>query len=312
MSYVPTSLAFIGSKTSIHSYTTKQYMKMIEVERKFVIPTKGEGSQQTSITTDDRSSSRIEGFDMENKLYSLGFTRHKESIPFEDWYFDLPSPYWILSTQDKWFRYRQYFLPGDRQEGTGHWQLKRSIKIRETNQNHVEQSTVYEELEGEEALYEVLSVWDQHKQTLSEEQKNELLSQTKDVKVGASENIPLFHEPWEELGLYLKPFARFITHRASWVLHSNHIDRTFENLTLDLDTTDFGYNVGEAEILVHSNQDIPSAQEKISRFLEVLLDDASMGNTSEKVLGKLEVFLMEKDIEHYQACIQAGTLQKSS
>jgi len=335
--HFPQSFACFSSAVfpCTHSLSsTKQYMKqMIEVERKFAIPkTIQRPLQRSTSMTEENSTNNpsikllqrqplaeldttASEFNLENKLLSLGFMQQERSIPFEDTYFDLGSPYWFLSTNDQWFRYRQYFLPGLNERHEENWQLKRPLrtlsKISPKNMDK-QSSTVYEELEGVDALNEVLSLWNEYKKTISEEYQYKARSVVTDTVSALYTNrySSLFHEPWKDLGLYLKPFAQFKTYRTTWVLNSSHWDRTYDNLTLDFDATDFGYTVGEAEILVEYQDEIPLAQSTISRFLELLLENCTpnVSEDDEKVLGKLEFYLKEHDFQHYQACIEAGTL----
>lgn len=70
---------------------------------------------------------------------------------------------------------------------------------------------------------------------------------------------------WPE-GLNLLCFAEFTTTRHSFTLEE-------EGVQVDLDQADFGYSVGEIEVLIQEGQDVVSALGKIERAAQKLSED---------------------------------------
>ncbi|XP_002741489.1 thiamine-triphosphatase-like isoform X2 [Saccoglossus kowalevskii] len=60
----------------------------------------------------------------------------------------------------------------------------------------------------------------------------------------------------------LQPFAVFRTNRKTYTMEGG--------FQIDLDETDFGYKVGEIELIVHQNEDVAAALEKIDTLAEKL------------------------------------------
>ncbi|KAM7390686.1 hypothetical protein PAMA_008737 [Pampus argenteus] len=82
-------------------------------------------------------------------------------------------------------------------------------------------------------------------------------------------------------------FAEFTTVRQSFTLEE-------EMVQIDLDQADFGYNVGEIEVLVSEGGDVQSALEKIERTAQKL------GLTGhQQVEGKMHIYLKRNHPEHY-------------
>uniref|UniRef100_A0A4W6C677 Thiamine-triphosphatase n=2 Tax=Lates calcarifer TaxID=8187 RepID=A0A4W6C677_LATCA len=82
-------------------------------------------------------------------------------------------------------------------------------------------------------------------------------------------------------------FAEFKTERRSFTLEEGGVQ-------VDLDQTDFGYHVGEIEVVVAEGGDIQAALEKIQRTAQRL------GLTADqKVEGKMHVYLQRNHPEHY-------------
>ncbi|XP_021520203.1 thiamine-triphosphatase isoform X1 [Meriones unguiculatus] len=63
--------------------------------------------------------------------------------------------------------------------------------------------------------------------------------------------------------LKLQEVASFITTRSSWKLAVSGAPEQEPLLRVDLDSTDFGYAVGEVEAMVHEKAEVPAALEKI-------------------------------------------------
>ncbi|XP_068200024.1 thiamine-triphosphatase isoform X2 [Antennarius striatus] len=85
----------------------------------------------------------------------------------------------------------------------------------------------------------------------------------------------------------LVPFAEFITERWSYTLEEDGVQ-------VDLDRADFGYSVGEIEVLVPEGGNVKSALEKIERTAQKL---GLTGN--QRVDGKMNVYLQRNHPEHY-------------
>lgn len=67
-----------------------------------------------------------------------------------------------------------------------------------------------------------------------------------------------------------------------------------EGFTLDIDETDFGYNMVEIELLVEKGEDVVEAKEKIMNFAN------SYGFQYTKLLGKGKKYLIENKPEIYK------------
>ncbi len=149
---------------------------------------------------------------------------------FHDQYFDTPT--FDLTLRDIWLRKRK-----------GCWELKCPTTVDGTQQETSgEQSlcTRYKEITSlPEILLRVKEV-------------------IKDVLEDGEENSPQEEkESW--LGkLNLVCFAEFTTVRRSFTLEEDGVQ-------IDLDQADFGYHVGEIEVLVTEGGDVQSALEKIER-----------------------------------------------
>ncbi|CAL8292169.1 unnamed protein product [Lota lota] len=96
--------------------------------------------------------------------------------------------------------------------------------------------------------------------------------------------------------LNLLCFAEFTTARRSFTLEE-------EGVQIDLDQADFGYSVGEIEVLVPDGQDVGSALEKIERVA------LKLGLTRNlRVEGKMHVYLRRYCPEHYAKLQRAHIL----
>ncbi|XP_039645719.1 thiamine-triphosphatase isoform X2 [Perca fluviatilis] len=91
-------------------------------------------------------------------------------------------------------------------------------------------------------------------------------------------------------------FAEFTTVRRSFTLEE-------EGVQIDLDQADFGYSVGEIEVLVPEGGDVQSALEKIERTAGML------GLTGDqRVEGKMNVYLKRNYPEHYAKLLSEHVL----
>lgn len=102
-------------------------------------------------------------------------------------------------------------------------------------------------------------------------------------------------ESWPS-GMNLGCFAEFTTVRRSFALEEDGVQ-------VDLDQADFGYSVGEIEVLVPEGGDVQSALEKIGRTARKL------GVASDqRVEGKMNVYLKRNHPEHYARLLSAHVL----
>jgi len=77
-----------------------------------------------------------------------------------------------------------------------------------------------------------------------------------------------------------------------------------DKFNFDLDVTDFGYSIGEIEIMVKDASEIPSAQKLIDQFVSE--HDLVVAGVQGKVLEYLNRFRRE----HYDALVVAGLISK--
>ncbi|XP_031150463.1 thiamine-triphosphatase isoform X4 [Sander lucioperca] len=92
-------------------------------------------------------------------------------------------------------------------------------------------------------------------------------------------------------------FAEFTTVRRSFTVEEE------EGVQIDLDQADFGYSVGEIEVLVPEGGDVQSALEKIERMAGML------GLTGDqRVEGKMNVYLKRNYPEHYAKLLSEHVL----
>ncbi|KAG9347853.1 hypothetical protein JZ751_003869 [Albula glossodonta] len=98
----------------------------------------------------------------------------------------------------------------------------------------------------------------------------------------------------------LAPFAEFTTERCSFLLDAEGKEG---GVRVDLDQADFGYCVGEIEVLVSEGHAVQSAMKKIERTAHRLgLSD------DQKVEGKMHVYLQRYCPEHYAKLLSAHIL----
>ena len=293
--------------------------KEIEIEQKFAI-------------------SHLSTSFIERKLKSLGFQPCGPMKRFTDTYIDVLNPTKISSSYDKasmigtltvkynhWFRYRELHTEdGDESDKKGAFQLKRppvyAAKKKDGNNKDEENNdettisqnlTIYEELTNELAIQAVQSI-------LHLEDANEESSRNKgDPEVESAVKIPKVLQKYN-----LVPFASFETRRSSWTLarssKDKHISRTqpINDLKVDIDGTDFGYMIGEVEIIVRDESEINEAKDHIQKLILELTsinddtnnDTKSIGKTEAPAYGKLETFMMEHCPEHYHACVKSGSM----
>lgn len=90
-----------------------------------------------------------------------------------------------------------------------------------------------------------------------------------------------------------RPFLTVVTTRRKY---------TSGLFTIDLDEMDFGYSVGEIELMVEKQEDAPAAVQKIIDFT------TSRGIKIFHTRGKIIEYLYRFRPEHYQALVNAGVL----
>ncbi|XP_036055932.1 thiamine-triphosphatase [Onychomys torridus] len=102
--------------------------------------------------------------------------------------------------------------------------------------------------------------------------------------------------------LKLQEVASFITTRSSWKLALSGAQEQEPLLRVDLDSTDFGYAVGEVEAMVREKAEVGAALEKILSFSSMLGVPAQ-----EKAPAKLMVYLQLFRPLDYQRLLEANS-----
>jgi len=229
---------------------------------------------------------------VQSKLIEMGFDA-KKSVKFMDWYFDVPNQ-WTLCTQDCWLRFRH----PSHAPNLGSWQLKRGRRILDASSSS-SASTVYEEMEGDDAIDVVESLLAGRRKDSADCAPND---QTEPILEMDGYEVPQI----PRIGNYgMQPFARIETIRSSWNVDiTNH---SYNDITVDIDGTDYGYMVGEVETIVSSDDKIKSAREKVQKVITEITGEECSG--SSPALGKLETYLMEKRPEVHEACVSSGTMK---
>ncbi|XP_061569367.1 thiamine-triphosphatase [Cololabis saira] len=183
---------------------------------------------------------------------------------FRDQYFDTEK--FELTLRDMWLRTRK-----------GCWELKcPTLTVNET-----------EETTGEQSRAAALCSHYKEITSLPEIQQR-VKEVIKDVCVdGETELAPSQEDESWHSKLNLVCFAAFTTERRSFTLEE-------EGVRIDLDQADFGYHVGEIEVLIPEGGDLQCAQEKIRNAAQKLgLSE------DERVEGKMNVYLRRYQPEHY-------------
>uniref|UniRef100_A0A3Q4AR21 Thiamine-triphosphatase n=1 Tax=Mola mola TaxID=94237 RepID=A0A3Q4AR21_MOLML len=181
---------------------------------------------------------------------------------FQDQYFDTPK--FDLTLKDMWLRKRK-----------GCWELKCPTTVDTTEQTSGEQS-------------EAAALCSRYKEITS---LPEIQRRVKEViqefcEEGETSSSLEDEESWVSK-MSLLCFAEFTTMRLSFALEE-------EGVQIDLDRADFGYSVGEIEVLVPEGGDVQCALEKIERTARKL------GLTGDqRVEGKMHVYLGRYHPEHY-------------
>jgi thiamine-triphosphatase len=238
--------------------------------------------------------------DIKARLSQAGFELDtvKEMV---DWYFDVEAS--VLTRHDCWLRYRQS-LSSDADQ-TGQWELKRGQPRTIQSKDEVGSTksstlTVYEEIEGAAAVTTACSVLSDFNFLPTSSSSSSSTPNT--APATSARNFQEHLVP--QLGVSntgLKPFARIVTQRTSW----KSTDKcNWENLSVDLDTTDFGYAVGEVERVVHRQENVEAARTQVQALIAELCN-----GVSDPAVGKLEYFLKRNRPDIYQACVESGTIR---
>ncbi|KAM4809370.1 thiamine-triphosphatase [Rhinophrynus dorsalis] len=103
----------------------------------------------------------------------------------------------------------------------------------------------------------------------------------------------------ESLGL--KEFASFITSRRRFQMPTK--GDCSRRVVVDLDIADYGFAVGEVEVLVETQEEVPSALHEVEEICKQL------GVLSESpVPGKMSTFLQRYRPDHYRQLLEAHVL----
>lgn len=94
-----------------------------------------------------------------------------------------------------------------------------------------------------------------------------------------------------------KPFAKLITTRDSYKHGKFHID---------IDHTNFNYNIGELELLVENLTEVEEAEKELIQFLTQRNISHSHGE-----LGKVAYYLQKNNPDHFQLLVDAGVISYS-
>ena len=295
---------------------------MFEVEQKFQLMNDNDGDNGGDI--DSTTNQRIQ-----QRLKELHFVP-KKTIKFVDWYFDTNDN--ILSTQyDCWLRYRGLLKKED-EKGEDDVIVKGSWQLKKGQNDATSKTTVYQEIEGDEAVVASISVLIDNTKIIEggvrDDDNNNVSGTNSPTTFDGYEipKLPLDKLPNDQVkvGNLLIPFCRIVTTRSSWAFNGGddgHDDTDFYGLDVDLDMTNSGYCVGEVEAVVEKEEDIPIAKERIQNLINEITqesnnDDNNSSSEKEKKkdkdsipLGKLEHFLVNNRPDHYKACIESGSMQ---
>lgn len=157
---------------------------------------------------------------------------------FQDQYFDTPK--FDLTLKDMWLRKRKEC-----------WELKCPTRVDGT-----------EEMSGEQSKAAALCTCYKEVTNLPEIQLRVKEVMKEFCKDGKSSSLQEDEESFLSK-MNLVCFAEFTTVRQSFTLEE-------EGVQIDLDQADFGYSVGEIEVLVPEGRNVQSALEKIERTARML------------------------------------------
>ncbi|XP_077591813.1 thiamine-triphosphatase isoform X1 [Stigmatopora nigra] len=199
---------------------------------------------------------------------------------FQDRYFDTPQ--FDLTLRDFWLRQRR-----------GCWELKCPLApVKEASKSQREPSgadklcTRYQEITNVPDIHlklkEVLKSLVKKEKILTTESCQTLINHV-GLGIPGMNNAP---DMFWASAMNLVCFAEFTTIRRTFTLD--------DGVHIDLDEADFGYSVGEIEVLMPEGGDIQAALDKIGRTAKKLGVTGDQG-----VDGKLSVYLQRNYPEHY-------------
>ncbi|XP_051542947.1 thiamine-triphosphatase [Myxocyprinus asiaticus] len=205
---------------------------------------------------------------------------------FQDQYFD--SPDFILTLKDFWLRCRE-----------GLWELKCPAVIGAKPEDETDTlCTRYREITSFPLIQsEVRRLIREHTAEGSESNSSQREQIDKVTENEDTESCSADDTKWLT-DLNLVCFAAYKTDRCSYIL-----EREEGAVRVDLDQADFGYCVGEIEVLVPEGDDMNAALQRITRIT------AELGLNSEKsVEGKMHVYLQRYQPDHYVKLLSAHIL----
>lgn len=205
---------------------------------------------------------------------------------FRDQYFD--SPDFILTLKDFWLRCRE-----------GLWELKSPAVSGTTPDDDTETlCTRYREITTLPLIQsEVSRIIREHtaegsESNSSQREQIDKVSENEDTEICSADDTKWLND------LNLVCFAEFKTERCSYTL-----EREAGAVRVDLDQADFGYCVGEIEVLVPEGGDMNAALQRITGIA------VELGLSCEKkVKGKMDVYLQRYRPEHYAKLLSAHIL----
>lgn len=157
---------------------------------------------------------------------------------FHDRYFDTPS--FDLTLRDIWLRKRK-----------GCWELKCPTTVDRTAKTNGEEPKVADLCTRYKEITDLLEIQQRVEEVIKEHNGDEQRSSSSEDE-----------QSWlSEMNLIC--FAEFTTVRKAFTLEE-------EGVHIDLDQADFGYSVGEIEVLVPEGEDVQLALEKIERTAQKL------------------------------------------
>uniref|UniRef100_A0A3Q1GI31 Thiamine-triphosphatase n=2 Tax=Acanthochromis polyacanthus TaxID=80966 RepID=A0A3Q1GI31_9TELE len=192
---------------------------------------------------------------------------------FHDQYFDTPK--FDLTLRDMWLRKRK-----------GCWELKcPTAASNGTTELSGEQSEAAALCTRYKEITDLAEIHLRVKEVLKDS------CEVRETETSSSEG----EESWLS-NMNLVCFADFTTVRRSFTLEEDGVQ-------IDLDQADFGYHVGEIEVLIPEGGDVKSALEKIRNTAQKL------GITGDhKVEGKMNVYLKRNHPQHYAKLLSAHVL----
>ncbi|XP_076146697.1 thiamine-triphosphatase [Alosa pseudoharengus] len=217
--------------------------------------------------------------DIQKKLKDIGAVCIGQR-QFQDQYFDTPD--FDLTLKDFWLRSRE-----------GCWELKCPVPKKTTN---IQKDT---KAEGLCSRYREITSLPQIKAELIKVMTERLAQANENTERDTGMAVC---DPWEDWlkGMSLGCFAKYTTERCSFSLEEEGEEGA---VCIDLDQADFGYCVGEIEILVPDGVDIQAALQRIGRTVDKL---GLSGD--QRVQGKMDVYLQRYSPDHYTKLLAAHIL----